>query len=148
MNSLRLHYKAEDEQHGELLATVESGEFRGQGAAWFPVERLREFWRMAGAYPITEGDEPNLTGGFWDDRGETVTQCHLGVSLSPHDLLGSIRVRITLGTPAPRGEDADLHQTVTVRFCTSYVDIDRFRVAFAAMLEGQAGEATLEGTHI
>ena len=83
MNSLHLHYQAQDEWHGELSATVESGKFRGQASAWFKIEQLREFGRMASAYPIKEGKEPNLAGGFWDHLGETLRQCHLSVRLSP-----------------------------------------------------------------
>lgn len=146
VNSLRLLYQPEDERHGKLSASVESGEFRGLGSAWFQIEQLQRFCRMAGAYPIAEGQEPDLAGGFWDDSGETLNQRHLSVRLSPHDRQGSIRVTVTLGTPAQRGEAADLHQTVTTRFRASYGDVDRFRAAFEAMLDGQAHDAVLEGT--
>jgi hypothetical protein len=146
VNSLRLFYRPEDEQHGKLSATVESGEFRGLGSAWFQIEQLREFWRLAGAYPISADEEPYLAGGFWDDSGETLRQCHLSIQLSPYDRLGSIRVTVTLATPAQRGEAVDLQQAVTTRFRASYGDVDRFRAAFGAMLDGEAGDASLEGT--
>ncbi|WP_179640923.1 hypothetical protein [Sphingomonas guangdongensis] len=146
MNSLRLLYRTEDVRHGELSTTVESGDFRGVGSAWFTIEQLREFWRMAGAYPISEREEPHLAGGYWDDSGETLRQCHLSIRLSPHDRQGSIRVTVALASPAERGEAVDLHQAVTTRFRATYGDIDRFRAAFGAMLDGNAGDATLEGT--
>lgn len=56
MNSLRLIYLPEDEWHGKLSATVESDGFGGRGAAWFAVQQLREFCRLAGQFPIG-GDE-------------------------------------------------------------------------------------------
>jgi len=146
VNALRLIYRPEDQWHGELSAVVESGDFRGHGSAWFPIEQLREFERKAAAYPITEGQEPDLTGGYWDDGGETLKQCHFMVRLSPLGRVGSILVTVTLATEAQNGEDADLHHSVTTRFRVSYGDVDRFRASFAAMLEGLSEEAVLEGT--
>jgi hypothetical protein len=65
METLRLRYSPEDEWHGELFAEVESGRFRGSGSAWFPLEQLRDFCQLAGAYPIAEDEEQMLAGGIW-----------------------------------------------------------------------------------
>jgi hypothetical protein len=142
MDALRLIYRREDEWYGELSAIVESGDFRGRGSAWFALEALRTFWRLAGAYPLSESEEPHLAGGYYDDGGETLKACHVGVRLSPHGPLGSILVTVTLASD----DDAALHQSVTARFKVSYGDLDRFRAAFAEMLEGRSEEAVLEAT--
>jgi hypothetical protein len=146
VNTLRLIYRPEDEWHGELSATVESDGFSGRGSAWFGINQLREFCSLAGRFPIDGDKEPTLAGGFFEAAGDALQQCHLGVRLSPHNRTGSIRVTVTLGTPSQNGEDADLHQSVTIRFLVSYGDVERFRISFSAMLEGHAEEAKLEAT--
>lgn len=146
MKSLKLIYRREDEHHGELSAIVESGAFRGLGSAWFEIDQLRKFWRAIGAYPIADGVEPSLDGGFYDDNGATLQQRHVCVRLTPHDRLGSVRVTAKVATQASNSEDVDLQQSLTVRFLVSYGDIDRFRAAFARMLDGQSEDAVLEGT--
>ena len=144
MNVLRLTYRPEDEWHGELFATVESNGFCGHASAWFGIESLRKFCTLAGAFPIVEHEDQDLAGGYWEDNGGALKQCHLGLRFSPHDRLGSICVTTTLATPDE--ETADPHQTVIARFLVSYADLARFRASFAAMLDGRAEEATLEAT--
>lgn len=146
MNALHLIYRPEDEWHGELIATVESGGFRGQGAAWFGIEQLREFCILAGRFPLAGGKEPSLAGGFFNDAGDALEQRHLAVQLSPHDRLGSILVTVSLATPVWREEGADLHQSITTRFLVGYSDVSRFCASFEAMLEGRTEEATLDAT--
>lgn len=145
MSTLRLHWHPEDERHGELSVAITSGEFRGRGSAWFKIDQLREFLTATGSYPLSSGDEPKLEGGFYDDGGETLRQCHLSVQLSPRDPLGSICVTVTVATEADRDERQDLQQSLTSRFLVNYADVDRFRAEFTAMLEGRSGEATLIG---
>ena len=144
MNSLSLSYRAEDQWHGELTATVESGDFCGRGAAWFTLAQLQEFARLARTYPIAEGQEPRLIGGFWDDDGQRLKQCHLSIQLSLHDRQGSIRLTVALGTQTQDDDDRDLRHTLTARFLTTYADIDRFGLALTSLLEGQTDAATLQ----
>nr|WP_166180074.1 hypothetical protein [Altererythrobacter segetis] len=108
MNVLRLSYHPEDERHGELSASVETGEFRGVGSAWFKIEQLREFLRLITAYPLSEGQEPNLEGGFYDETGARLEQRHLSIRLAAHDPLGSVRVTVCVATQASRDEERDL----------------------------------------
>lgn len=146
VNVLRLTYRPDDEWHGELFGCVESEGFKGKGSAWFGIGQLREFCALAGNFPISESDGPSLAGGFFDDGDHTLKQCHLAVRLSPHDPLGSIRVTVTLATPAWDSGDADLQRRVKTRFLVSYMDVERFRTSFEAMLDGQVEEAVLEAT--
>lgn len=145
MNTLRLRYLAEDHQHGELFATVTSGEFGGTGSAWFKIDALWKFLEAIGAHPIRPGDEPTLEGGFYDDAGETLLQRHLGVRLSPKGRLGSVCVTVRVSTQADRDEEQDLQQSLISRFVVDYGDVDRFRADLASMLEGKSGDALLVG---
>jgi hypothetical protein len=146
MNALSLTYIPEDDRHDELFAVVDSSGFRGSGSAWFRIDHLREFCRSIAAYPLPPGDEPKLEGGFFDDAGETLEQCHLSVRLSPHDPLGAVRVTASVSNQAPRDDDSELRQLLTCRFLVNYGDIARFRTELAAMVESNSGEATLMGT--
>lgn len=144
METLRLRYSPEDEWHGELFAEVESGRFRGSGSAWFPLEQLRDFWQLVGAYPIAEGEEPMLAGGIWDERGEALKECHLSIQISPHDRRGSLKATITVASDS---DDEGLHnQTLTAAFRVSYGDLERFRIEFGSLLEGQSEQAVLSAT--
>jgi hypothetical protein len=144
MDTLRLRYSAEDERHGELFADVESGRFRGSGSAWFPLEQLRDFWQLAGAYPIAEGEEPLLAGGIWDERGEALKECHLSIRFSPHGRKGSLKASMIVASDS---DDEGLHnQTLTASFRVSYGDVERFRIEFGSLLEGQSEQAVLRAT--
>jgi hypothetical protein len=145
MHALSLTYKPEDDWHGELFAVVESGEFRGCGSAWFSTEQLRAFHRATGTYPLTLSAEPKLEGGYYDETGMALKQCHLSIQLTPHDPLGAVRVTVSVSTQASCDDDRELRQSLTARFLVNYGDIDRFRVDLAAMLESAAGEAVLTG---
>lgn len=144
METLRLRYSAEDTRHGELFAFVECDEFRGSGSAWFSLEQLRKFWHLAGAYPITGDEEPVLAGGFWDERGEKLEQCHLSIRIAPNGGKGSLNVTVTVATPA--SDDEDNGKTLTATFRVSYADVDRFRIEFGSLLEGRSDQAELRAT--
>ena len=143
MNVLRLSYRPDDEWAGELFATVESRGFTGRASAWFGMKRLREFCALANGFPIGAGGDPTLEGGFWHDNGQGLRQCHLHVSLSPHDRQGSIRVTVRLATPIWNGEETDLTQSIEARFLATYGDVGSFFTSFSAMLDGHLEEATL-----
>ena len=145
METLRLRYSPEDEWHGELFADVESGRFRGSGSAWFPLEQLRNFWQLAGAYPIAEGQEPMLAGGIWDERGEALKECLLSIRISPHGRKGSLEASMTVANIDSDYET--LHnQTLTAAFLVSYGDVERFRIELGSLLEGRSEQAVLRAT--
>jgi len=64
MNSLRLHFRVEDQRHGELTAFVRCNEFSGRGSAWSFPNQIREFLTAIGAFPIETNNGPKLEGGF------------------------------------------------------------------------------------
>ena len=146
VNSIRLHFRVVDQRHGELTAFVRCDEFSGRGAAWFFTNQIREFLTAISAFPIPIHNGPKLEGGFHDESGETLQQCHLSVRLSPHDRLGLVRVTASVATQADRNAEKDLQQSLTGRFLVNYGDIDRFGDELAAMLERGSGEATLQGS--
>lgn len=142
MDTLILHYNVDDSLDGELFADVAIGRFRGSGSAWFSIERLREFCHSASMYPIREGQEPSLAGGFWDEAGQAVQECHLGIRIAPHRVLGLLKVSVTVAEPI-YDEVARDCQRLTASFLVNYSDIDRFRGELLALIEGRSEQATL-----
>ncbi|WP_156840681.1 hypothetical protein [Novosphingobium aquimarinum] len=145
MIQLHLRYSAESEWHGKLVAEVESGEFRGSGSAWFTLEELRKFLHLVSDYPIVEGQEPTLAGGFWDERGETLEECHLGIRFSPDGSKGSVRATVNLVAPPSHDETLPGHK-LTTNFRVNHGDVQRFVTEFALLLDGKSAQAELKST--
>lgn len=146
MSILKLRYRPEDEWHGELLATVQSAEFSGRGAAWFGIGQLREFCENMERFPIPEGEGPELRGGFFNDAGDTLDQCHLGVTITPYGHLGRLRVAVELATPVWKSAEQELRHKMYAEFPVNYSDLETFRLSLIGMLDGQRQEALLQAT--
>ncbi|TAJ69957.1 MAG: hypothetical protein EPO51_20770 [Phenylobacterium sp.] len=144
MNRLTLTLAPDDDGTAELRGSVEGEGFSGSGAAWFDRDALEAFCASLAAYPIDRQSPPALAGGYWD--GQKLRETHLSVRVVPYDALGALQVSVHLGTPAAGNEPADRGRGVTTWFLAGYNDLDRFRAAFAKVLNGAADEAVLTST--
>jgi hypothetical protein len=88
-----------------------------------------------------------LEGGYWDKgkKGE-LEQCHLRITVKPHNSRGTLMVHVDLATETSRTPDADLQNCATIRFLTEYADVDSFAAQFAQVLDGKEKLALLKGT--
>jgi len=145
---LRVTYAPDDEWHGELYATVKSGEFSGHGSAWFGKARIKDtFVSALRGYPLSPTNLPILEGGFWQpDKKDTLSQCHLRVAVSPKDSRGTLLVRVELAMPTWTSPDEDTQQTVTARFFTGYNALERFSLELEEVLDGGRVTAILLGS--
>lgn len=143
MTLLHFHFEPEDEWHGKLSATVETGGFAGKGVAWFSTEELRDFGKELSAFPLRIGSLPFITGGF-GAKEDAPGQVHLAVSLEPHNVRGEIRVCVKLATEVWNDEAADLACSATVRFLATYADLGRFSPEFLDLIEGRRTTAALQ----
>lgn len=140
MGSLSLHYKAEDEWHGEIIATVASDGFGGTASAWFNQGDLASFATRLSEYPL--GEPPLSLASGYLSRGGGLER-HVSLVILPHDSLGNIRVVIELAPP-PRGyDDLGTYSMVRTWFAVTYLDLERFQRGLFRMLKGEADEATL-----
>ena len=140
MGSLTLRYKAEDQWHGEVLATVASEGFGGTASAWFNESDLAAFANRMSEYPLSE-PPLSLASGYVSRGGDL--EHHLSVVILPHDPVGNIRVVVELAPP-PRGyDDLGTYSTVRTWFAVTYTDLERFQRALHRMLKGEADEASL-----
>jgi hypothetical protein len=145
---LRLAYLADDEWTGEIIATVTSGAFSGRGAAWFDRTNVKETF-LAGlkAFPLTSASPPVLEGGFWSKKEKgKLEQCHLRITIKPHDSRGTLMVHVDVATESRRSPDAELQNCATIRFLTEYGFLDSFAAQFEQVLDGKEQVALLKGS--
>ena len=144
---LELRYRPEDEWHGQLEAVVRTGAFSGRSAAWFDVQRLKGFVPALRAFPFSADAPPLIEGGYWSkERPGNLEQCHLRVAVRPYNSRGTLLVHVELATQYGTSPDADLHQSVTVRFLTEYAAVEEFAGNLEQMLDGNLESAVLSGT--
>lgn len=144
-HKLILTYTSENEHDGELCASVEGVGYSGQGAAWFNVAQLQSFCAALAAYPISSDTPPSLSGGYWNEDGTAIVQTHVGLTIAPYDIRGSLLVSIQLSAPIWELDGHDMHRCVTTHFRTDYPSLDRFRASLILALEIEGEAATLHG---
>jgi len=140
MGSLTLRYKAEDQWHGEVTATVASDGFAGAASAWFDVSDLVSFADRMSEYPLSE-PPLSLAGGYLSRAGDL--ERHVSLFIFPHDPLGNIRVVVELSPPLRGYDDLGTYSTVRTWFAVTYTDLERFQHGLRRMLKGEAAEASL-----
>lgn len=144
-HKLILTYTPEDEVHGELRASIESAGYIGQGSAWFSAEKLHSFCAAIGEYPISSESPPSLNGGYWNDEGQVLVQTHVGLTVTPYDVRGSLLVSVQLSTPIWELEGHNLHRSVEAHFRIDYPSLQSFRASLVALVASEADAATLDG---
>lgn len=148
---LRVIYRPDEDGTGEIIATVKSGAFAAQASAWFGRD-LRTFVANLRSFPLTSANPPTIEGGFWDKKGSgiwsernSLKQCHLRISIRPHNTHGTLLVHVDLASPVLKTPDADLQNSATIRFLTEYAAVAGFAEQFEKVLDGARDDAVLQG---
>lgn len=144
---LRLTYAPDDEWIGKIKASVTSGAFSGQSAAWFDRGFVKTSFVLAlKGFPLSQDCPPTLEGGFGSkERQGELDQCHLRVVVVPYGNRGTLLVRVELASEVWKTPDQDKLHTVSVRFTTHYSEIGIFADQLDEMLDGKRGDAVLRG---
>jgi len=144
-SELRVVYWTDEEYTGRVTATVRSGHFSAQGAAWFDRDCIKStFLTELRRYPLSSANPPTLEGGFWNGE-KGLDQCHLRIVIKSHDSRGTLLVRVDVCSEVWKTPDADMQNTATVRFRTEYAALDRFVGEFNQVLDGTRDVAILKG---
>ncbi|MDF0517842.1 hypothetical protein P0R31_11430 [Bradyrhizobium yuanmingense] len=142
---LRVVYWTDEEYTGQITATVKSGQFSAQGAAWFDRTHVKgTFLTALRAFPLPSVGPPTLAGGFWAE-GDPRYQCHLRITIKPHDSRGTLLVQVDVSSEVWKTPDADMQNSATVRFRAEYAALDRFVEEFEQVLDGTRDVAILKG---
>jgi hypothetical protein len=145
-SELQVAYQADDDGTGKIVATVKSGEFSAQGAAWFnPIDVKRTFVAALRSFPLTAITPALIEGGFGSKERPGSLECHLRIAVKPYDSRGTLLVHVDLSSEVWTTPDADLQNLATIRFTTEYVAVDRFAQEFEAVLDGERDVAVLTG---
>ena len=145
-SELQVAYQADDDGTGKIVATVKSGEFSAQGAAWFnPIDVKRTFVAALRSFPLTAITPALIEGGFGSKERPGSLECHLRIAVRPYDVRGTLLVHVDLSSEVWTTPDADLQNLATIRFTTEYVAVDRFAQEFEAVLDGERDVAVLTG---
>ena len=145
-SELQVAYQADDDGTGKIIATVKSGEFSAQGAAWFnPTEVKRTFVAALRSFPLTAITPALIEGGFGSKERPGSLECHLRIAVKPYDSRGTLLVHVDLSSEVWSTPDADLQNLATIRFTTEYTAVDRFAQELEAVLDGKRDVAVLTG---
>ena len=146
-SELQVAFWTDEEYAGQITATVKSGQFSARGAAWFDRTHVKStFLAELRTFPLSATNPPTLEGGFWNKGNpRQLDQCHLRISIKPHDSRGKLLVHVDVSSEVWKTPDADLQNSATVRFRTEYATLDRFAEEFEQVLDGKREFAVLKG---
>ena len=142
---LRIMHLRDEDDFGQLVATVTSGAFAGTGWAYFCREQVERFIQNLRACPLAADHLPKIEGGRWNhEQRDKLDECHLRVAVRPFDLR-QLMVIVDLATELPTSTGRDYQQTISARFRTDYAELDVFASELLAVLEGKREDALLPG---
>jgi hypothetical protein len=145
-SELQVAYQADDDGTGKIIATVKSGDFSAQGAAWFnPIDVKRTFVAALRSFPLTAVTPALIEGGFGSKERPGSLECHLRIAVKPYDSRGTLLVHVDLSSEVWTTPDADLQNLATIRFTAEYTAVERFAQEFEQVLDGRRDVAVLTG---
>jgi hypothetical protein len=143
---LRIMHLRDEDDFGQLVATVKSGTFAGTGWAYFCREQVERFIQSLRACPLAADHLPKIEGGYWNkEQRDKLDECHLRVAVRPFNLRGQLMVIVDLATELPTNTGRDHQQTISARFRTDYAELHVFASELLAVLEGKREDALLPG---
>jgi hypothetical protein len=146
---LRISYLRDEDDFGQLVATVRSGDYGGTGAAYFSRKEVENFIRDLRACPLPADRLPNIEGGHWNrEQQDKLDECHLRVAIRPFNLRGQLMVLVDLATELAMHTARDQQQSVSARFRTEYAELDAFASELLLVIDGQRDSAILRGAQL
>lgn len=129
----------------ELFAKFSSGEFAGQGSAWFGLKQLEEKAELFGQYPLPVEHPVTIEGGFWSrEKSGALSEEHLHIAAIPINARGGLALRVRVAAPRRNAEDPQSAFFAAGEIRTTYEDIARFSKELAALVRGERRDLRLE----
>jgi hypothetical protein len=137
MSKLTVRYRFDDtDDFGRLDVAVTTDKFSGRGGFWVQWQDVREFGEKLSTYPIKADAPLRAAWGYEMHEGDDLI---VSIQVAPANPTGDLRVRVELADEDGRSD------RVRTSFVTNYPDLEQFRVALAALMDGKADEAVLTG---
>jgi hypothetical protein len=145
---LTLTFWDDDDGTGKLSASASANGFSGESAAWFGVKELQEFAARIGAFPLPQGERPEISSGYGhlDEAGNFVMdEEHVALKVYALDQLGHFGVQVRLASEIWDAGRPETRHTVQLEIFTAYGGLAAFSKALRALLAGKVEEAVLQG---
>lgn len=130
-----------NDDFGWLDVKVIGDKFTGHGGFWVQWQDVKEFGEDLSAYPILPEAPIKAAWGYEPWKGESLV---VSVEVAPADKRGNLSVQVWLRDYVENGDGAP-QNCVRTTFQTNYPEIENFRIAIAALMDGKAKEAVLLG---
>jgi hypothetical protein len=140
---LRLYLHRDPDGTAELVVAAASGDFAGRGTAWFTPEQIAAWGRALELYPLRPENPPLLEGGYWEDDGRTLRECHVRLRVVPRSANGTLEVEVQLAAPLRSDQVPEQQHAASLTMATEYDALRHFARAVVAMAEGKTNEAQL-----
>lgn len=124
-----------------LKAAVRSSGFSGRGHAWFGLSTIADFVTEASQFPLPNGRDPELSGGYGAFDGRPTDE-RLGVRVRQIDDLGHLGVTVRLAADVDVRRPNVLHE-VSVELLTGYQELGEFCDALRTCIDRRSGSAML-----
>lgn len=130
MNTFSLSFSVDDDGDPKLIASLDTGEFKGRCFYWCPPTEFADLVSALKTYPIAR---ENPIDERWYDG------C-VALRIEPINSVGLLSVRVSL---QDYGSDWNRCQS---QFHASYGDLDSFREQLEAVVASGAGDAVLSSS--
>jgi hypothetical protein len=124
-----------------LSGVVRSSGFSGRGHAWFNLSTIADFATDASQFPLPEGPDPELSGGYGALDGRPTDE-RLGVRVRQIDDLGHLGVMVRLAADVDVRRPKVLHE-VRAELLTGYQELAEFVGALRECVNRRSGSTTL-----
>jgi hypothetical protein len=147
---IRIKLNADDNTGGlELSAYFQIGSYSGNGVAWFNASRVEEFALRLGEYPLPDGDQFSLAGGYWSkDRKGHLEEVHLSLDVYPIGKSGQVGAKIQLAEPRDFVNRSEAASMAVAELKTTYENLGIFSAQLAQLSRGDLDEVTLHGEEL
>lgn len=127
MNTFSLSFTADDDGDPMLIATLDTGEFKGRCLYWYPPTEFSNLVVALQQYPIARDDpvDEHWYGGC------------IVLRIEPINSVGHLSVKVSL-----REYSSDWNMCQS-QFHSTYGDLDNFRIQLEGAISRGVGDATL-----
>ena len=141
---LKLRFSNDGDGTGKLLVEAEADGYAGKSGAYFYVDTLKSFPAAIGQFPLPDGAELSISGGFGETRGKR-EQEHVGIDVYLIDQRGHIGIQVRMATEVWDETRVESQKAAKLEIMTTYEPLAKFSKELLTVFNGSASEATLEG---
>lgn len=136
---LHLRFEPDTDQTGELFVQAESESYAGTASAWFHFREVRGFGeQLATHFPLQQGEELVLKGGYWASGTEhpVLEETLVGLTVYAVGTTGTLAIAVELMEGKYEGQRARSRAQVRLELLTDYQTLQTFGRGIACLVQG------------